>query len=274
MLSATAPGSGAISAQYAPRCRAPRCDLMLSARLPRAANPRHPQTLTSSPRRFVTSSPKSAATPPRRSIPRRCSARTQATTRCCNCGSSTGSAPSIRNWTAHRSTNCCSRSETSTTWCSTSPSASPAPKCCSTGRASGLQTREAGAVLWDGCVARRKVPPPTATRDLSAIGMDAERVAVGQLVGKHVQRGLHRLAGQREAKPVEVDDLQPNAAAPSLRFGGYAAQDALQLDRAVGRIGLDAADEAAEQRDRVLNGLLDAVRRPGDRGVQRPDRAL
>ena len=53
------------------------------------------------------------------------------------------------------------------------------------------------------------------------------------------------------------------------RLGGDAAQRALKFDGAVGRVGLHAGDEAADERNRVLHGLLDAVGRPGDRRDQR-----
>ena len=46
---------------------------------------------------------------------------------------------------------------------------------------------------------------------LHAVGVDAQRIVLGQVGGEVVQRRLHGLFGQREAERVEADDLQLQA---------------------------------------------------------------
>ena len=117
-------------------------------------------------------------------------------------------------------------------------------------------------------------PVTALIRHLNGIRLDAERKLAGKLVGRRVQRGLHRLAGQNEAQTRQADHLQPDLVVDHLRLGDDVAERAVQCDRLVGCVGTDAGDEAADYRDRVLDGLFDAVGGPGDGRVERADRAL
>ena len=55
-------------------------------------------------------------------------------------------------------------------------------------------------LLRDRRVLGRELALHTAIGDLHGVGLDAHRVVLGQLRGERVERGLHRLARQREAR--------------------------------------------------------------------------
>ncbi len=127
----------------------------------------------------------------------------------------------------------------------------------------------------DGRVLGRELAHHPGVGDLHAVGVNAQRVVLGQLGGEVVQRRLHGLFRHREAERVERLDLQLQPLARHDRLGGDVVEHALQLDGSVlGMGGHAVGDERAQDRDRVLHRLLDAIGRPGDRGVQRPDGAL
>ena len=95
-----------------------------------------------------------------------------------------------------------------------------------------------------------------------------------QLRAEQVERRLHRLAWQREAEAGEFLNFEPDALVGDRRLGDDAAQRALKFDGAVGRVRIHPVDEAPDERDGLLNRLLDAVGGPGDGGIQRSDGAL
>ena len=139
-----------------------------------------------------------------------------------------------------------------------------------------LEPREAGVVVAcrDRRVLGRKACRHTGIGDLNVVGLDAQRVVLGQLRGEGVQGGLHHLARQGEAEPLRLTIC--SASPPSCTVGLVVMLPSAASSSMVPSDGfvLTPVTKLPTSGMAFCTVCFDAVGRPGDRRVQRADRAL